>query len=443
MNKKLAIALSLCLLAFSPLCPRFLLENVKASIDSPVRNLNTGLSYRTIQEAIDASATSNGHTIFVNVGTYYENVVISKAISLVGEDRDRTIINGNRLLATISITSSGATISRLTAMNSYCDPPLSGGGGLIILGVSNVQISDVIARNNEGTLGIHIVPGSHDINITNTIVINNEAGIVLNDAWKVNVSNSIIANNKDIGIAIHYGGDHNIIGDNITRNTTGVYCENSSTLKIHWNDIYNNYGSNIETASSSKTVDATHNYWGNDSGSRILGDVIYNPLLPQSALPFAVAIQSPLSGTTVGLTLTVNAQISDFASITRIEFYIKDVLVCTLDKAPYQWAWDTAKYPNGEYPITVKAYDEAENVKTSTATVTVKNEESPWWQTQFWTIMDVLVAIGSLILGIITFLATKRRKKRKNQESAFKHAFSRASRHFWLVFIERLPLKAF
>jgi len=424
MIRKLALALSLCLLSFSPIYARFNSVEVKALNDFPVRNLDTGLSYRMIQEAIDASETLNGHMIFVNVGTYYENVVVSKAISLVGEDSERTIINGNRSLATIRIVSSGVAISGLTAMNSYCDPPLSGGGGLLILGVSNVQISDVIARNNEGNLGVHIVPGSHDINITRTIIINNEAGLLLNEAWKVNVRNSIIANNKGIGIHIHYGGDHNIIGSNITRNPTGIYCENSSMLKIHWNDIYNNYGPNIETASPSKTVDATYNYWGNGSDLRITGNVIYNPRLPQSALPFAVVIQSPGSGTTVGLTLTVKTQISDFANILRIEFYIQDVLVCTLDKAPYQWAWDTTKYPNGEYTVTVKAYGKAENVKTSTTTVTVKNVESPWWQTQFWTIIEVLVAIGSLILGIITFLTTKSRKKRKSQGSAFKHAFS-------------------
>jgi pectin methylesterase-like acyl-CoA thioesterase len=38
----------------------------------PVRNLNTRLNYTTIQEAIDAAETSEGHVIFVEKGMYYE-----------------------------------------------------------------------------------------------------------------------------------------------------------------------------------------------------------------------------------------------------------------------------------------------------------------------------------------------------------------------------------
>jgi hypothetical protein len=47
----------------------------------------------------------------------------------------------------------------------------------------------------------------------------------------------------------------------------------------------------------------------------------------------------------------------------------------------------------------------------------VRHVESPWWQTNFWTIIEVLIAIGSLILGIITFLTAKSRKKRSKKNS--------------------------
>ena len=51
--------------------------------DYRVHNLNTNFNYTTIQEAIDAAETSNGHTIFVEEGTYYEHVVVNKSISLI------------------------------------------------------------------------------------------------------------------------------------------------------------------------------------------------------------------------------------------------------------------------------------------------------------------------------------------------------------------------
>ena len=60
----------------------------------PVHDINNGLGYETIQEAVDAPETLDGHTIFAEAGTYYENIVVNKPVSLFGENRDTTIIDG-------------------------------------------------------------------------------------------------------------------------------------------------------------------------------------------------------------------------------------------------------------------------------------------------------------------------------------------------------------
>lgn len=132
--------------------------------------------------------------------------------------------------------------------------------------------------------------------------------------------------------------------------------------------------------------------------------------------PPTLTIQAPQSGITVGLTLLVKVQASDLVGISRIEFYLQDVLVCTVYETPYQWSWDTTRYPNGDYTITVKAYDTIGNVKTNETTVTVQNVELPWWQTHALTIIQVLIAIGGLILGTLTYLTRKREKKRKKKK---------------------------
>jgi len=49
--------------------------------------------FSTIQEAVNAS--NSGDTILVRAGTYHENVVVSKPVSLIGESRETTIIDGN------------------------------------------------------------------------------------------------------------------------------------------------------------------------------------------------------------------------------------------------------------------------------------------------------------------------------------------------------------
>jgi len=126
-----------------------------------------------------------------------------------------------------------------------------------------------------------------------------------------------------------------------------------------------------------------------------------------------LTIQTPQSGITVGMTLSVEIQASDASGISRIEFYLQDVLVYTDHDAPYEWLWDTTQYPNGEYTITVKAYDIIRHMTSSETTVTVKNVESPWWQTHLWTIIEVLIAIGGLMLGILTFFAGRKKKRKE------------------------------
>jgi len=131
--------------------------------------------------------------------------------------------------------------------------------------------------------------------------------------------------------------------------------------------------------------------------------------------PPSLTIQHPQSGITVGLTLTVTTQASDISGVSRVEFYLGQVLVSTVNFAPYQWAWDTTRYPNGVYTITIKAYDTIGNVKTKDITVTVNNVEVPWLQANLLTIIQVVIGIGGLALAVVTYWSRTREKRKKKK----------------------------
>lgn len=63
LNRKLVFVTSLLLLTFPLPFVRFNSIEVKASNGYQVRNLDTRLNYATIQEAIDAPETLDGHTM--------------------------------------------------------------------------------------------------------------------------------------------------------------------------------------------------------------------------------------------------------------------------------------------------------------------------------------------------------------------------------------------
>jgi len=54
-------------------------------------------------------------------------------------------------------------------------------------------------------------------------------------------------------------------------------------------------------------------------------------------------------------------------------------------------------------------------MKTSQTTVTVKNVESSWWEAHMWTIIQVLVAIGGLVIAVLTYITRKKEGKKEKE----------------------------
>ncbi len=86
-----------------------------ALVASPT-TIRVPTDYPTIQEAINAANPRD--TIFVSSGTYYEQLVVDKAISLIGENRDTTVIDTDRSATVVRVNANNVTISNLTIQNS-------------------------------------------------------------------------------------------------------------------------------------------------------------------------------------------------------------------------------------------------------------------------------------------------------------------------------------
>ena len=149
----------------------------------------TGNPYCTIQAAIDAA--SDHDTINVAAGTYNERVIINKPLTLQGEDRDTTIIDGtgmtvegipaygnNGILispgSAYHMQDVGITISGFTVQNFAV---IGAGGGAGIAADATFQytdiiISDVIAEDN-GLDGLYL-PNVLNSHFSNIVVDNND-----------------------------------------------------------------------------------------------------------------------------------------------------------------------------------------------------------------------------------------------------------------------------
>ena len=149
-----------------------------------------GADYTRIQDAIDAA--NLGDTIFVYNGFYHENININKEISLMGENNENTIIDGDNRNDTINIEANNVKISGFKIQHGFA------GIGIDGVGYSNIS-SNIIFQN---TVGIVISFNSHYNKVYfNEIIKNINVGVSVFYVQKDNhnsfSSNNFIDNGKN------------------------------------------------------------------------------------------------------------------------------------------------------------------------------------------------------------------------------------------------------
>jgi nitrous oxidase accessory protein len=164
-------------------------------------------NYTSIQKAIDNS--TNGDTIFVYAGTYPENVDTKlKKISLIGQNRESTFIEGQTTNPVVRIGISDTSIQGFT---------MKGSSDEIILQVAtlceNVFIINNIMKN--GLQGISLSVPTSKITITNNIIFDNVyIGIQVQTSTYSLIQGNTVSDNGAQGIDLSLNSNHNSILNN-------------------------------------------------------------------------------------------------------------------------------------------------------------------------------------------------------------------------------------
>ncbi|MEJ2242075.1 MAG: NosD domain-containing protein [Candidatus Bathyarchaeota archaeon] len=175
--------------------------------------------FSTIQEAINHAIT--GDTIIVNTGTYHEHIVVNKTVSLLGNDRLNTIIDGSGSGAAVAVTSNSVNLSGFTIKNAG----LSSGSfnGLIISSNNNTISNNVITANSYH--GLYLIESNYNSITNNEIFLNYWCGIVLKNSDYNTINENILTQNRKqnngAGILLLDSSDFNTITGNIVSNHAG------------------------------------------------------------------------------------------------------------------------------------------------------------------------------------------------------------------------------
>lgn len=147
-----------------------------------VRNLNSGSSYPSIQEAMDNANPSD--RIYAFAGIYCEHLVVNKSLSIIGEHSNSTLIDGNAFGNTLRIIENNVNISQFTIRNAY--------NGISLENITRCIIDDNIITTNQG---YGMTGKGENITIKDNTITKNGKGINLTLTNSAVHNNTIFHNN--------------------------------------------------------------------------------------------------------------------------------------------------------------------------------------------------------------------------------------------------------
>jgi len=282
-----------------------------------VRNLNTGKTYSAIQEAINSPETLDGHEIFVASGIYYEPVTVNKSLSLIGEDRSTTIIDGSGKDKVVYVTADNVEVKNFTIRkgtfglwldNSYNSKII---GNTLQDGSYGIRLyhsrnSEVIGNNvyrytwfgveieasgnstlrdnsmvenkyNFGVTGNSLFDFINDIDVSNTVnakpihYLINQQNITIDaftfqkigylglvNSTNIKVKNLNVQNNQQ-GILFAFTIDSSINNVSAKNNWDGIYVAHSSNISANENNANKNFDYGIKFFNSSRSIASGNN----------------------------------------------------------------------------------------------------------------------------------------------------------------------------------------
>jgi len=295
-------------------------NNIYCSTIGHVHNLNNGLKYESIQEAINANETLSDHILLAESRTYNEMVFMNKSIALVGESCLDTIIYGKGFNYVVEVAANDSTLTGFTIKNGYIgvrvyctnatiqnnlvtgneigiildyhssnskilenNVTLNSRYGMWILWSSNNLLRNNSMTANKYGFGVQAQEPSefiHDIDVSNTVngkpiyywfeerdkAIPLDAGYVaLVNCTRITVQNLNLTNNGQ-GVLLAYTANATIAENNVTDNEYGVRLDYSFNSSIFGNSIANNWGGIVLFLSSNYNSIIRNNIKNNEEG---------------------------------------------------------------------------------------------------------------------------------------------------------------------------------
>jgi parallel beta-helix repeat protein len=176
-----------------------------------------GADFTGIQEAINTASV--GDTIIVHSGVYYENVVVDKSVTLIGNGHP--VVDAGGKEDAIALWADGITLVGFTATNSESS---WGCAGIKVISSNNTITGNNVRNNWNGIC----LDNSSNNTITWNNASSNDGGIFLRESSNNTITGNTFLND---GFRVSYSYQ-NTVKDNTVNGKPLVYLEDVSDYKV-------------------------------------------------------------------------------------------------------------------------------------------------------------------------------------------------------------------
>jgi len=194
----------------------------------------SGADYTRIQDAVDAA--SDGDTIVVWDWLYVENVIVDKALNILGTNPNTTIVSASNSLDVVFLIT-----------HNY-------------VSLSQFKIEDATSAAGIKLSNINYVT------ISNNCIENNDIGIDINHSSECSIFNNSILSSKSSGIQLISSYSNNLSGNNIIDNVIGINILQSENNIFSRNEISSSSGAGLYAMESSNNEVSENIFPSNENG---------------------------------------------------------------------------------------------------------------------------------------------------------------------------------